>query len=106
MLNFDDFKKLDLRVAKVLKAEEMEGSEKILRLRVDLGEAQRQILAGIKQYYQPQDLEGKEIVIVANLEPKTIMGEESQGMLLAADEGGAPILLKPDKVVKPGAKIH
>ena len=105
MVNYDDFKKLDLRVAKVIAAEEPEGSEKILRLTIDLGEEERQILAGIKSTYSPNDLIGKEIIVIANLESKKIMGMESQGMLLAANTENGPILLVPDREVPPGSKI-
>ncbi len=105
MISFEDFQKIDLRVAKIIEAERVEGSEKLLKLKVDLGEATRQIVAGIAKFYQPQDLIGKEIVVVANLEPKKLMGLESQGMLLAADKNGEPVILVPEKEVFPGAKI-
>ncbi|HOQ15259.1 MAG TPA: methionine--tRNA ligase subunit beta [Candidatus Paceibacterota bacterium] len=106
MINFEEFQKIDLKIGKVLEAEKVENSEKLLRLKVDLGEEQRQIIAGIGKVYQPQDLINQEIVVVVNLEPKTLMGFESQGMLLAADNNGEPILIKPEKEVLPGTKIH
>lgn len=106
MINFEEFQKIDLKIGKVLEAEKVENSEKLLRLKVDLGEEQRQIVAGIGKVYQPQDLINQEIVVVVNLEPKTLMGFESQGMLLAADNNGEPILIKPEKEVLPGTKIH
>jgi methionyl-tRNA synthetase len=108
MVSFEEFKKLDLRVAKVIKAEKVEGSEKLLKLEIDLGNEQKQIIAGIAQQYKPEDLLGREIVVVANLEPKTVLGLESQGMLLAAeDEGrGEPVILIPAKDVPPGSKVH
>jgi len=102
---FDDFKKIDLRIGKILKAEKIEKSEKLLKLVVDLGKEKRQLVAGIGKFYKPEDLIGKEIVVVANLEPKRFMGVESQGMLLAADEDGEPIILVPEKEVSPGTKI-
>lgn len=105
MINFDDFKKLDLRVAKVIEAEKVENSEKLLKLKVDLGEEERQIIAGIQKHYNPSDLIGKEIIIVANLEPKTIFNLESQGMLLAASSKDDLGLLGPDKELPPGSKI-
>jgi methionine--tRNA ligase beta chain len=80
MISFEQFKKIELKVGKVLNAEKIEGSEKLLKLIVDLGDERRQLVAGIAKYYKPQDLIGKEIVVVANLEPKKIMGIESQGM--------------------------
>jgi methionine--tRNA ligase beta chain len=102
----EEFQKIDLRVGKILEAEEVEGSEKLLKLEIDLGEKTRQIVAGIAKFYKAEDLIGKEIVIVANLEPKKILGLESQGMLLAADFDGKPVILIPEKEVPPGTKIR
>jgi methionine--tRNA ligase beta chain len=106
MISFDEFKKLDLRVAKVIRAEKIEGSKNLLRLEIDLGSEKRQIVAGISQFYEPEDLIGKEIVVVANLEPKKLMGIESQGMLLAAEKDGEPVILVPEKEVPPGTTIR
>ena len=106
MINFEEFQKIDLRVAKVIEAEKVEGSEKLLKLQIDLGEEKRQIIAGIQQFYQSEDLIGREIVIVENLEPRVIFGLESQGMLLAANDKDQPVILKPDKEVPPGTKIR
>lgn len=105
MISYDEFKKIDLRVAKILKAERVEGSDKLLRLEVSLGQESRQIIAGIGKAYAPEGLSGKEIAIVANLEPRVLMGLESQGMLLAADNDGKPVLLSPDNEVPPGSII-
>jgi methionine--tRNA ligase beta chain len=105
-ITFEDFKKIDLRVGKILEAEKIEGSEKLLKLIVDLGKEKRQLVAGIGKYYKPEDLIGKEIVVVANLEPKKIMGIESQGMLLAADKDGEPVILSPEKEVLPGTIVR
>jgi methionine--tRNA ligase beta chain len=105
MVNFEEFQKIDLRVAKIISAERVEKSEKLLKLEVDLGEEKRQIIAGIGKVYNPEDLIDKEIVIVANLESRNLMGLESQGMLLAADLEGKPVILMPEKDVPPGAKI-
>jgi methionine--tRNA ligase beta chain len=104
-INFEEFQKIDLRVAKIINAEKIEGSEKLLKLEVDLGGERRQIVAGIGKFYNPEDLISKEIVVVANLEPKHLMGIESQGMLLAADSNGEPIILVPQKDALPGSKI-
>lgn len=103
MINFEEFQKIDLRVATVLEAEPVEGSERLLKLQIDLGEDKRQLLAGIAQFYSSEDLIGKQIVIVANLEPRKMMGLESQGMLLAA--GDSPVLIVPDKQINPGDKV-
>lgn len=113
MIKLEDFRKIDLRVARVVGAERVEGSEKLLRLEIDLGDefqiesgnGKRQIVAGIGKFYTPEEIINKEIIVVANLEPKKLMGLESQGMLLAADVDGRPVVLKPDEEVLLGAKI-
>lgn len=105
IISFEDFDKLDLRVGTVINCEEKEGSEKLLRLTVDFGEeGTRIILSGIKQWYAPEDLKDKQFVFVFNLAPRKMMGEESQGMLLAA-EGEKPEPLKPESQVPAGSKI-
>lgn len=81
---YDDFAKLDLRVAKILDAEPVEGSDKLLKLKIRVGDEERQLVAGIAQHYAPDEILGKKIIIIANLEPRKIRGVESQGMLLAA----------------------
>lgn len=105
MISFEEFKKLDLRVARILEAEKIPDSEKLLRLQIDLDEGKRQIIAGIGLVYKPEELVNKEIIIVANLEPKTFMGYESRGMLLVVSIDGIPTLLIPEKEVPPGSKI-
>ena len=105
-VSFDKFKELDLRVAKILEASRVEGSEKLLKLLIDIGNERRQLIAGIGKVYEPESLLGREIVVVANLDPRIIMGFESQGMLLAAHGAeGEPVLLLPEKEVPPGSKI-
>jgi methionine--tRNA ligase beta chain len=106
MIIFDDFKKLDLRVAKILEVERIEGSDRLLKLQIDLGGEKRQIVSGIAADYNAADLVGREIVVVANLPPRVFRGVESNGMLLAAcDDEGRPVLLKPDKEVPPGSVV-
>jgi len=105
MINYKDFEQLDLRIAKILKAEKFEGTDKLLVLEIDLGEEKRQLIAGIAQEYLPESLIGKKIVVVANLEPKEIKGKLSQGMLLAVDSSQGPVLLVPEGEVPPGSKI-
>ena len=105
MITFDDFKKLEIRIGKIISAEKVEGADKLLKLEVDLGEAKRQLVAGIAQYYKPEQLIDKEVPILVNLEPRKIRGIESQGMLLAVVEGERPILLHPDEEVPPGSMI-
>jgi methionine--tRNA ligase beta chain len=102
---FSDFAKVELRTGKILEASTLEGSEKLLKLIVDLGEEKRQILAGVQQFYSPEELVGKTIIVVANLEYRQMVGSESQGMMLAAD-GDKPILLTTSEDVPPGTKIR
>ena len=83
-IQFDDFAKLDLRVATIKQAEPHPNADRLLKLQVDLGDEQRQVCAGIRGYYEPEELIGLQIVVVANLAPRKIRGEESNGMLLAA----------------------
>jgi len=104
-VSYEEFSKLDLRVGQVLSAKRIEGTQKLLLLEVDLGSEKRQLVAGIAEQYKPEDLVGKQIVVVANLQPKKIRGYWSQGMLLAADVDGKPVLLVPDKPVPPGSKV-
>jgi methionine--tRNA ligase beta chain len=106
MINYDEFSKVELKVAKVLQAERVEKSDKLLKLQVSLGEEERQIVAGIGKSYSPEELIDEEIIIVANLEPRTLFGLESQGMLLAASDDETVALLKPGKPVKPGSSIR
>lgn len=95
LITIDEFKRIDLRIGKVVGASRVEGSRKLLRLVVDLGQEKRQIIAGLAEHYKPEDLLGKYVVVVANLQPKRIMGLESQGMLLATCN--RPVLLTIEK---------
>ena len=105
-ISIDDFAKVELRVAQVLVAERIPKADKLLRLEVDLGYEKRQILAGIAQYYEPEKLIGRKIVIVANLAPRKMRGLESNGMLLAASlEDGAPVLAGFLEEVPLGARL-
>lgn len=105
LISIDDFVKVELKIGKVLNAERVEGSNKLIKLAVDIGEV-RQIVAGIGRSYSPDELAGKKIAVVANLQPAKLMGIESQGMLLAAsDSEGTLSILMPDKDIKEGAKI-
>ncbi len=106
---FDDFIKLDLRVAKVLSAEEHPNADKLLVLKIDLGGEERQLIAGLKPYMEPGSLVGKTIIVVVNLEPRKMRGLESQGMLLAAshteDDQRKVTVLTTDGPVPAGAEI-
>ncbi|MDP1710428.1 MAG: methionine--tRNA ligase [candidate division WWE3 bacterium] len=104
---FSEFQKIDLRVGKVKNVEEVEGLDKLYKLTVDIGETKpRTILAGVKEYFQPYELLGKSVVVVANLEPKEMGGVVSEGMLLAAEVDGKPTLIVPEEEVRPGTPIH
>ncbi len=106
-ITFDDFSKIDLRVAKVLEARPHPNADKLLVLKIDVGGEERQIVAGIKQYYEPETLVGRLIVVVKNLKPRTMRGEESQGMLLAAssEDRSQVILVSPMADIAPGARV-
>lgn len=107
MITIDDFIKVELKVGTVLEAENVEGSDKLIKLKVDLGEEEpSQILAGVKQWYKSEDFVGKQVIVVANLEPRIMMGLESQGMMLAADTEKGPVFLTVPKKVPPGTKIR
>jgi methionyl-tRNA synthetase len=95
-ITYDDFAKLELRVAKILEARPHPNADKLMLLQIDVGDAQKQIVAGIRQHYTPEQLVGKQIVVVNNLAPALIRGETSNGMLLAASSGEKVILLTPD----------
>ncbi|TRY29758.1 methionine--tRNA ligase [Aliiglaciecola sp. M165] len=103
---FDDFAKVDLRIAKIAKAEHVEGADKLLRLQLDLGGETRQVFAGIKSAYQPEQLEGKLTVMVANLAPRKMRFGLSEGMVLAAGPGGSDLwILEPHEGAQPGMKV-
>jgi len=133
IINFEDFIKTELKIGKIVSAERVEGSDKLLKMMVDLGEKNpstelgasapvapeadaettpetptpklRQILAGIGKVYEPEALVGREALFVANLAPRMIMGLESQGMILAASDDQGPVILAPDREVAPGSPL-
>ncbi len=105
MITIDQFGQIELRVGTVLEAEAVPGSERLIKQIVDFGDGKRQILSGIREWYQPEKLVGKQFVYCVNLEPRMMMGLESQGMLLAADSK-KPVPLKPSRKVPPGSKIR
>ncbi len=104
-ITYDEFKKMDLRVARVVAAERVEGTKKLLKLQIDLGTEQRQIIAGVAETYSPEDLLNKEFIVIANLQPAVIRGIESQGMLLAAEVDGRAIIPFFDREIPPGTKV-
>lgn len=106
-VSFEDFAKLDLRVAKIMEVESVEGSDKLYKLTIRIGEETRTLAAGLAQHYAPDELLGKKIIVVANLQPKTLKGIQSQGMLLAAEDSkGEVVLLAPEREIEDGSKIH
>lgn len=105
-ISFEEFKRLDLRVGKIITAERVKRARKLLLLKVDLGGEVRQLVAGLAGYYEPEELVGKEIVVATNLKPRVIMGLVSQGMLLAAVESGRPVLIVPEREVAPGTRVE
>lgn len=106
LIGIEDFMKVDLRVARVVTAEKIPGTDKLLRVEVDLGGETRQIVAGVAQQYSAEELVGKQIIVVANLKPVKLRGVESQGMLLAADRGGVPIVATFEEAVEPGTRVR
>ena len=104
MVTIEEFAKLDLRIARVLEARAHPNADKLMLLEIDVGDQQKQIVAGIRGHYEPGDLAGKLIVVVNNLEPATLRGERSEGMLLAASSGDDIVLLVPEREAAVGSK--
>jgi len=126
-ISFDDFKKIEIRIGKILSAEKVEGSEKLMKLIVDFGAApvapepvgewveieedknegriKKQIIAGIAQFYAPEALIGKECPFAYNLAPRMLAGLESQGMIMCPSDNDGPVLLHPDKEIQPGSLV-
>ncbi|MGH7819128.1 MAG: methionine--tRNA ligase subunit beta [Candidatus Binatia bacterium] len=105
MITIADFQKVELRVATILSAEAHPNADRLLRLRVDLGDGERQIVAGIRSSYEPASLVGRQVIVVANLEPAMLRGVESQGMLLAARDGDRIVVLTTDSPVAAGSRV-
>ncbi len=105
-ITFDDFSKLDIRIGKVLAAEKMEKSNKLLKLTIDTGVDKRTVLSGIAQHFSPEEIVGKQVTLIANLAPRKMMGIESQGMVLMAEDGDGKLkLLQPSEIIAPGAVV-
>jgi len=105
---FSDWEKLDLRVGKILKVEDIEGADKLYKLTVDIGSEKRTVCAGIKEHYSKEELKGKRIILFTNLAPRKLKGIESQGMILAAvsENESEVILLSPEKDIGIGSKVR
>jgi methionine--tRNA ligase beta chain len=106
MVTFDDFMKLDIRIGTVTAADKVGGADKLIRLELELGGEHRQVVAGMAPTYTPEDFIGKQVPILVNLEPRKLRGIESQGMILAVDVDGKPVLLLPDNEVPPGSVVR
>ena len=109
MISFKEFQKLDLRVGQIVTAEAVANADKLLKLTVDLGEEKRTMVAGVALSYKPEELVGKRVVVVANLEPATIRGVESQGMILAGSVTGddtSIAIVTPERDLPNGAKVR
>jgi len=106
-ISFDDFQKLDIRIGKVVVAERVPDADKLVRMVFDMGDHERQVLAGIAQFVgDVAELIGKEMPVLVNLEPRTMKGLESNGMILAADVEGRPVLLHPEEEIPPGSAVR
>ncbi|MEE9535729.1 MAG: tRNA-binding protein [Nitrosopumilaceae archaeon] len=104
-VSYEDFKKLDLRVAKIISVEKIPGKTKIVKGVVDLGSEKRDVIIGGAEFYQPEELVGRTVIVVTNLEPKKLAGVESNAMLLAADVNNKPYWLTVTEEVEPGTRI-
>jgi methionine--tRNA ligase beta chain len=105
IVSYEEFSKMDLRIGKVAKAEAVQGSRNLVKMLIDIGGESRQAVAGIAQYYNPKDLEGKSVAVIANLQPRKMFGLESNVMILAAEDDKTVSILLPDRPVKTGSKI-
>ena len=106
-ITFDEFQKLDLRIGKITEANQIPGSRNLLRIMADFGTEKRQAVAGLVQWYKPEELVGKKCVFLLNLKKRVVMGVESQCMILAAeDDKGNVVVLQPDKDIAEGSKIR
>ena len=107
-ISFEDWSKLNIKTGKILSVEEIEGADKLYKLQVDTGDEELRVLvAGLKEYYSKEELEGKNCLVLCNLEPKTMKGIESQGMILAAvsEDHSEVVLLQSEKDISPGTKV-
>ena len=105
-ISIQDFSEIDLRVAEIKAVEEHPDADKLLVLKIDTGDGEKQLVAGIKNHYSAEELVGKKIIVVNNLAPAVLRGVESQGMLLAARDGDKVVLLTTEKDVEPGSRVQ
>jgi methionine--tRNA ligase beta chain len=106
-ISFEDFRKLDLRVGKILEANQIPGSRNLIRMIVDFGSEKRQAVAGLLQHYKPEALVGRKCAFILNLQRRKMMGVESQCMILAAEDGkGSVVVLQPERNILEGSRVH
>ena len=105
MISFDEFKNIELKATVVKTCEKVDKSDKLLKMTVDMGDETRTVVAGLAEDYKPEELVGMSVIIVANLEPATLFGIESKGMLLAADTGKGHAVIVPDRETPPGSSV-
>jgi methionine--tRNA ligase beta chain len=106
VISLTEFQKLEIRVGRVAAAERIVSSRKLVKLKVDIGNEKRDIVAGVAEYYSPEDLQGKNLIILTNLEPRKVMGIQSQGMILAADVEGRPYVIFAEPSIPPGSRVR
>lgn len=105
MATIDDFAKLEIKIGTIISAEKVEDADKLLKLEINLGDEKRTIASGIAEWYKPEDLVGKQVPVLVNLEPRNFRGVESQGMILAAGDDIA-VMMHPDRELPPGSKVR
>ncbi len=106
IVSYEEFSKMDLRIGKITKAEPVQGSRNLIKMLIDIGNGEtRQAVAGIAQYYNPKEIEGRSVAVIANLQPKKMFGLESNVMILAAEDDKTVSILQPERPVKTGSKI-
>lgn len=105
-IEYEEFLKLDIRIGTVIDAQAVPNTDKLLKVTFSLGDEERQIVAGMAEFYTPEDLIGKQLPLVLNLRPKVFRGAESQGMILAADVDKAPVFLLPEKKIPSGSEVR
>lgn len=105
MVTIEDFKKLEIKIGRVIDAISVPETDRLIQLTIDFGEEKRIVLTAVREFFEPEYFLGKEIPVITNLEPRTFKGVESQGMILAADVDGKPVLIHPEKEVPPGSII-
>jgi len=105
MVSFEEFKKLSIKIARIKEVKDHPNADKLYIIKIDIGGEEREVVAGIKKAYKPEDLKEKLVAVIDNMEPATIRGVESKAMILAATDGEKTVVISPDKEVSPGSKV-